>query len=138
MPSFSSFLPSLLLPPTGWLTLAMINQTLGLVIGSVLAVGIAVAMVMNSPIIELDSQQLRVGRARIPLKLLGKAEFISKREAFTERGPKLNIRAFIKFQFGVSTMVKVTIKDKNDPTPYWLFSSHQAEFVAALLNKKAQ
>ncbi|WP_296631282.1 DUF3093 domain-containing protein [Rhodoluna sp.] len=138
LPSFASFLPLLLLPPTGWLTLAMINQTLGLVIGSLLAIGAGTAMVVNSPVIDLDAQQLRVGKAHIPLKQLGKAEFIAKREAFAERGPKLDIRAFIRFQMGVSTMVKVAVKDKNDPTPYWLFSSHQAEYVAALLNKRAK
>ena len=138
LPSLGSFVPLLMIPPTGWLTLAMVNQALGLIIGTLLAVGIATSMVVNSPVITLDSEELRVGRAHIPLKQLGKAEFIAKRDAFAERGPKLDIRAFIRFQLGVATLVKVAVKDKNDPTPYWLFSSHQAEYLAALLNKKAK
>jgi len=138
LPSLGSFVPLLLIPPTGWLTLAMVNQALGLIVGIVAAAAIGTAMAMNSPVIELDDQQLRVGRAHIPLKHLANAEFIAKRNAFAERGPKLNIRAFIRFQMGVSTLVKVSVKDKNDPTPYWLFSSHHAEYLTALINKKTK
>jgi hypothetical protein len=37
-------------------------------------------------------------------------------------------------RFWVSTGVKVEIKDKSDPTPYWLISSRKGKSLAACLN----
>ena len=87
-------------------------------------------------VIVIDDQSLQVGKAKIARSHLGLAEAIRKENAVKERGPKLHSMAYVLFQFGVSTLVKVEIKDANDPAPYWLFSSRQPDVVAELLNKR--
>lgn len=90
-------------------------------------------MWIAAPVISIDDKTLQVGNARIELKHLGKVRAVSSEESFSERGPKLNARAFTKFQPSVKTLVRVEVKDPNDPTPYWLFSSRRgAEIVDRL------
>ena len=86
-----------------------------------------------APVIKVDETTLQVGNACIARKYLGEVRAVSSEESFSERGPKLNARAFTKFQPSVKTLVKVEVKDPNDPTPYWLFSSRRgAEIVDRL------
>lgn len=134
LPSFGSFLPVLLLIPTGLLTLAPVNGLLGLLIGAGLSLLVIAILVATAPVISVRDGQLRVGQAQISLKLTGKASPIAREDSFAERGTKLNARAFTKFQPSIKTLVRVEIKDAGDPTPYWLFSSRNPEELAALLN----
>lgn len=90
---------------------------------------------LTAKTITIDEQNLKVGKAVIPRSQLGLAEVIGKESLMQQRGPKLNSLAYVQFQSGVQTMVKVEITDQNDPTPYWLFSSRQPEIVAGILNK---
>lgn len=136
LPSAASFIPLVLLPPVGWLTFAMINPTIGVVIGSAIAIVSAALMVLWSPKILVTSKKLVVGRAQIPLNKLGKAIEITGREVFSERGPKLSAVAYVQLQSSIKSLVKVTINDKDDSTPYWLFSTRRAGELAELLNKK--
>lgn len=132
--------------PLGWAPLLLLGSAIALVlapitgasVGMVAAgfvVGLAAALIWAaSPVIELTNLGLRVGTAAIPVELLGEATAISKQQSFEERGPKLDARAFIRFQVTVATLCKIEIADRNDPTPYWLFSSRRGEELARLLN----
>jgi hypothetical protein len=134
LPGPGAFIPLALIPPTGYLTLTPINETLGVfigVFGTALAVGL---LIWLAPKIELSKDSLRVGKAIVPRSALGKATAISAANAFAERGPKLNALAFIKFQPTVKTLLKVEVTDPSDPTPYLLFSTRRADALAKLLN----
>jgi len=50
------------------------------------------------------------------------------------RGVQADPACFNATRFWVSTGVKVEIKDKSDPTPYWLISSRKGKSLAACLN----
>ena len=91
---------------------------------------------LGSPLIALNQQTLSIGQASIETKYLGKAEVVSPQEAFLERGVKLDSRAFTKFQIGVKQLVKIEIRDKQDPTPYWLIATRNPEVLAGLINKR--
>jgi len=88
-----------------------------------------------SPLIELTSETLRVGKAQIETEFLGQAIEISGPNSFSERGPLLDTRAYTKFQVGVKELVKIEIQDEQDPTPYWLVATRNPEILAALINK---
>lgn len=90
-------------------------------------------LVAKAPKIELTQHELRVGRARISRALLGEVTVVPEEEAFAERGYKLDARAFRSFQGSVRTMLKVKLRDAEDPTPYWLFSTRNPEELASLL-----
>lgn len=123
-----------LIPPTGYLTLTPINEPLGVFIGVFGAVFAVAALIWLAPVIELSKESLRVGKALVPRNALGLATPIDSADAFAERGPKLNARAFIKFQPTVKTLIKIEVTDPNDPTPYLLFSTRRAAELAAHLN----
>jgi hypothetical protein len=88
-----------------------------------------------SPVITLSKQDFRVGKAVIPVSDLGEPFVIERSQAFQERGQKLNPAAYISFQIGVKGLVKIEVRDSNDPTPYWLFSTRRPEQLVAALKK---
>ena len=130
IPGAGGFIPLALIPPTVYLTLSPINAQLGVFIGILGALLAIALMILLSPVIELSNETLRVGKAEIPREALGLATPIEAADAFSERGPKLNARAFIKFQPTVKTLIKIEIIDPQDPTPYLLFSTRHAELLA--------
>lgn len=132
-PKWTSFLPILLIFPTFWLTFAPINLAAGIASGAVITGVVIWLMVALAPVIRIDDQILMVGKAQISRTLIGKAQIIPGAEAFAEKGPRLDARAYLALQGSIKGLVKVEITDPSDPTPYWLFSSaHPEEVVAAL------
>ncbi len=134
-PKWTSFLPLLLIMPTFWLTFAPINALIGAVIGLLVTATVATLMLVNSPVIEVSDGYLQVGRARMPIKLISGVIEVPKGEVFAERGPKLDARAYVRLQPSVSGLLRVQIKDKNDPTPYWLFSSRNPKLLTLKLKE---
>lgn len=106
-----------------------------------LAVGLAIVVpsslvayvLMSSPTIQLDADELRVGRMRVPKPALGEAQFFDGERASFERGPGLSPGSQRLFRGDVSGVVRIEIVDPNDPTEYLLFSCRRgAELVSAL------
>jgi hypothetical protein len=114
-------------------TLLPLNETAAYLSAGVISLLLEVILVAKAPVIELDSKQLRVGRAKIDRAYLGAVESIDKERSFAERGHLLNAKAYTCFQSSVRSMVKVAITDKDDATPYWLFSSRNSEKLVELL-----
>ena len=123
-----------LIAPTGFLTLSPINADLGVFIGVFGTALVIALLIWLSPVIELTDETLSVGKAKIPREALGLATPIEANDAFSERGPNLNARAFIKFQPTVKTLIKIEITDPLDPTPYLLFSTRRAGLLAKAIN----
>ena len=111
-----------------------INELAGIATGLFAASILTGILVVKAPIIAVTSRELRVGRARIDRHLLGTLRVVEVHDAFAERGPKLDSRAFTSFQASVKGMVRVEILDPKDPTPYWLFSSRNPEDLKAALS----
>jgi hypothetical protein len=59
---------------------------------------------------------------------------IVQSEQFSERGPRLDARAFVALK-ALSGLVKVQVEDSNDPTPYILISTRRPTQLAEALNK---
>lgn len=119
--------------PSFWLVLAPINADLGLILGilaSALSVWIRFAM---SKRIIVGEKYLHIGKAAIPRNVLGQATVIAQSEQFSERGPRLDARAFVALK-ALSGLVKVQVEDSNDPTPYILISTRRPTQLAEALN----
>ncbi len=134
VPGPGGFIPLVLIAPTGFLTLSPINANLGVLIGVFGTALVVALLIWLSPVIELTDKTLRVGKAEIPRGALGLASPIESADAFSERGPKLNALAFIRFQPTVKTLIKIEITDPQDPTPYLLFSTRRPELLAKAIN----
>ena len=83
--------------------------------------------------IHVDSEYLRVGRAKIEKEFLGEVEILDRLQMqhFMRQG--FNPRAFYAVRFWVKTGIKIDINDPRDPTPFWITSSNRVGEIALLL-----
>jgi len=108
-----------------WAEVSMLTQLVGLLFLS-----------QSTPLeIEVTADLLRVGPARIERKYISGVTSLTSEEMRILRGPKINTAAYMQIRFWISTGVKITISDPQDPTPYWLVSSKKAHQLAGALNK---
>ena len=108
-----------------WAEVSILTQLVGLLFLS-----------QSTPLqIEVTADLLRVGPARIERKYISGVTSLTSEEMRILRGPKINTAAYMQIRFWISTGVKITISDPQDPTPYWLVSSKKAHQLAGALNK---
>jgi len=136
-PSFLALLPiTLVAPSVALVVLPFMDEFFALSIGLLSASGILIAVLVNAPVIQVldgDEPMLMVGRATMPLRFIEQVEVIHGETIRFEKGPGLNAKAYFVNQAGSKSLVKVQLKDKSDPTPYWLFAcSKPDDLVIAL------
>ena len=133
LPNWTSFLPTLAIFPTFWLTFLPINVGTGFWSGITVTALVIFLMFAKSARIDVAGDVLKVANAQIERKFVTSVEVIGAEQAFFERGSNLDTRAWIHFQGSVKTMVKVWINDPQDPTPYWLFSTRNPDELKRVL-----
>jgi len=102
----------------------------GLLVGAALAV---FGIIRWTLVLEVADGTLRVGRARVPVRLLGEARALDAPAMRQERGPRLDARAYLAMRGWAPGGVRVAVRDPADPTPYWLVSSRRPEEFAAAI-----
>ncbi|OOB90114.1 DUF3093 domain-containing protein [Rathayibacter sp. VKM Ac-2630] len=127
------FVSTALVIPASILVFAPIDPVVGVVVALVLYGGTIGALLALSPVIEVVDGELRAGRARIPLELVGEPTTHEGQQAFAERGPRLDARAYLVIRGWVRDVVRVPIEDPEDPTPYWLLSSRRPNDIVAAI-----
>jgi len=84
-------------------------------------------------VIEVEGNELRVGRAHIALEYLGAAQSLNSQAVRMLRTRDADPAAFLGIRFWSSTGVRVEILDSRDATPYWLITSNNGdELVKAI------
>ena len=132
--NFSSFIPNLLIAPAVWLVFAPINPDVGLISALTLVTASVAFRLAATKKIVLTPTELRIGKATLPRVILGEAASIARENQFSERGPKLDTRAFLALKSGLPGLIKINIEDAKDPTPYVLVSTRRANELVELLN----
>lgn len=128
------FVATALVIPASLLVFLPISMTAGIVTAAVLYAGCVAMLVLASPVVQVKGGELQAGRARIPTELLGEATAFSGTEASQERGPRLDVRAWLLIRGWVDPVVRIPIVDATDPAPYWLVSSRHPQKLAAAIN----
>ena len=128
-------MPLALIFPTFWLALAPINQYLGIILGTLITIASALALVYLSPVIEISKSAIRVGRASMPIAMIGEVTSVPSDRAFAERGPNLDARAYVRLQSSRGGLVKIEVIDRLDLTPYWLFSAKKPEQIVKTISE---
>jgi hypothetical protein len=91
--------------------------------------------VSTALIIEVDSNELRVGRAHIDLRFIGECVNLDNTAIRQVRTRDANPRAFLAIRFWTPAGIRAEINDQNDSTPYWLISSNRgSDLIHALKN----
>ncbi|MDQ2625352.1 MAG: DUF3093 domain-containing protein [Actinomycetota bacterium] len=99
---------------------------------TVLLIGGALCLV-TAPVVTLADGELRAGRARIPVALLGAPEVLDAERTRAALGPELDLRAYVCLRAWVRTSVRVEVVDPRDPAPYWFVSTRRPEELAAAI-----
>lgn len=86
-------------------------------------------------VIEIDSDELRVGPARIERKYIGQCENLDAPALKLVRGRDADPAAYLGIRFWQPTGIKMHVMDSRDSTPYWLITSKRGLEMTALLNK---
>jgi Protein of unknown function (DUF3093) len=129
------FIATALVIPASLLVFAPISMVAGVITAAVLYGGCVALLIAASPVVEVRAGMLSAGKAQISTALLGDAEAFDGEEARQERGPRLDVRAWLLIRGWVAPVVRVPIMDQNDPAPYWLISSRHATKLAAAINR---
>ena len=85
--------------------------------------------------ITIDGEVLRIDKANIELKYLGKATVLDKNAMRLLRTRDADPAAYLAIKFWEPRGVRVELNDARDKTPYWLVTSKRGEEIAALLNR---
>ncbi|AXH35897.1 DUF3093 domain-containing protein [Humibacter sp. BT305] len=128
VPSPWIFIATALLIPASMVVFAPIEGigfALGAGIGVVLYAGVIGTLVGTAPVIEVAEGELRAGRAHIPVGLVSDVQGFDGSDAALERGRRLDARAYLCIRGWITPVVKATIADPQDPTPYWLVSTRR-------------
>ena len=133
-PSAWIFVATALVIPASLLVFLPISILAGAVVASVLYAAIIVLLVVTTPTIEVGVDELRAGRARLPLDVVSEARAAHGSDAVHERGVGLNAEAWLLIRGWIPDVVRVGLADPSDPTPYWIISSrHPDELAAAII-----
>ena len=110
----------------------------GNLFAAVVSILIAIALIYSAKKSVLEivviNNWLYVGNAKIECKHIKKVTALPKEEFLKLRGQNADPAAFNATRFWVSIGVKVELKDKNDPTPYWLIATRKPKKLAEALN----
>ncbi|MGH3857172.1 MAG: DUF3093 domain-containing protein [Pseudonocardiaceae bacterium] len=98
----------------------------------------AVLLRMGRHQVALRGGELQVGPAHVPVRHLGQIQVINPKDTRRALGPELDPAAFVLHAGWVGPVLRITLTDPADPTPYWIFSVRQAEKLAELLRGNKQ
>ncbi len=86
-------------------------------------------------IIEVDSDELRVGKAHILRAQVGAVHVLTQKEMLAKRTRGADAAAFLAIRFWTPRGVVIEIEDPRDSTPYWLVTTKRGEKLALALAK---
>lgn len=87
----------------------------------------------GAPRVDVEDGWLRAGRARISGEFLAGAEPLDADATRRIAGREADARAYLLLRPYLKRAVRVTVRDRRDPTPYWLVSSRDPEHLAAAI-----
>jgi len=134
-PSLWTLLSAAVAAPMVSLVFVPLDATVALVAGLAVAAALVGSLVLASPVVEVRDGQLRVGRAHIPVGLLGDAVGVSGDEAREARGPGLSRSAWHLLRGGIDPVVRVRVVDERDPVDEWVFSTRTPDRVIAAIRR---
>jgi hypothetical protein len=129
-PGLSFFLATLFAPAALYLIALAFDDLWALITFVVSELAIIFLGLFAAPTLSLSSKTLSIANVKIPTQYVKAITVVEASAQQSEKGPKLNPSAYVRFQVGVKGLLKVELNDPNDPTPYWLISSRNPDLVA--------
>lgn len=115
-----------------WAALDNRATLITLALSTIALIWISISMTSE---ITIDGEVLRIDKANIEVKYLGKATVLDKNAMRLLRTRDADPAAYLAIKFWEPRGVRVELNDARDKTPYWLVTSKRGEEIAALLNR---
>jgi Protein of unknown function (DUF3093) len=112
-----------------------VDTTLALVAGALVGAALIALLVLSSPVLVVADGELRAGRARIPVSLLGDPRTHTGEAARAARGAELDPRCWHVIRGGIDGITIVPVLDPVDPAPAWVLSSRTPDRLAAAIRR---
>lgn len=107
---------------------------LGTLVGIAATLVVAIGLVVNTPLIQIDELNFRVGRARLPLQYVGKIQKLDEDHSRRARSVDADSNAHFQLRGGIKNTVIVEVTDPQDPHPYWQISTRNPDALITALN----
>ena len=134
-PSLWTLLSAAVAAPMVSLVFVPLDSTVALLAGLAVGAALVGSLVLAAPVIEVRGGELRVGRAHIPVRMLGEASGAVGDEAREVRGPGLPRTAWHLLRPGIDGIVRVRVIDQRDPVDEWIFSTRTPDRVIAAIRR---
>ena len=85
--------------------------------------------------ISVDQRELRIDKAHIELKYLGKVTVLDSDAMRMLRTRDADPAAFLAIKFWAAKGIKIEVTDQRDSTPYWLVSCKKGKELKSTLYK---
>jgi hypothetical protein len=114
---------------------AAMNTMAAVIVMTPLTLATIVIYFSASLVIEIDENELRVGKAHIDKKFCGEVIVLTPAQMSLQRTREADPAAYLAIRFWTAHGVKIEVKDHRDHTPYWLVTSKRGEKLAQALRK---
>jgi hypothetical protein len=114
------------------------GNDLGLMVGIAATILLGIGIVVNTPLIQIDELNFRVGRARLPLQFVGEIQKLDDQQSRRARSTDANSNAHFQLRGGIKNTVIVEVTDPQDPHPYWQVSTRKPDELIVALQKVNQ
>lgn len=118
---------------TGIALLPVDAAAAAIAVGLALVVGVALVVLGTTKVAVRDGE-LRVGRAHIPVEMLGAGRTLDRAGVRAAVGPGSDARAFVCLRAWLPGGVELPVIDPEDPTPTWLVSSRRPDALLAAIS----
>ncbi len=116
-----------------WLAVLVATPEAEFVAWAVTAVALAILVALlvgyGRPVVSVDAEMLRAGRAHISLEHVGEVTPLDAEGVRRLAGVDADARAYLLLRPYLKRGVRVEITDPADPTPYWLVSCRRPEEI---------
>lgn len=110
-----------------------VGRTAVVLAGAVTAAVLAGAVLLTTPVVEVDDEVLRAGAARIPVALLGEPALLDRAGLAAALGPGSDARDYVLLRAWLPGAVSVPVTDPADPTPRWVVCSRRPDLLAGAI-----
>lgn len=121
----------------GFVALTPVSLVAAVAGAAVCGLAAATVAVATAARVVVHDGELRVGRAHIPVSLLGDAEVLDRAAVRTALGPGSDARTFVCVRSWIPGALRLAVADPADPTPAWLVSSRRPESLLAAVRTAA-
>lgn len=94
---------------------------------------VAALLLLTAPVVVVDDAVLRAGRARLPLRHVGRVATFDAGRTRDARGTQGDTRAYLCLRGWIPASILVEVDDPDDPHPYWLVSTRRGSDLAPVL-----